>query len=456
MRGLKQVLLASILAVNPWMAAVPANADAIAQATEANRAVYRQQQERQIRPEHYNLNLRPVNDANEGFWRNLLWTTAIVEPQAPYVAEAIGQLMELATRSNLTQAQQRTVDMAMQVGTQLYRGHPTVYGNLEPVLGQTIERSPDPMWVAMAFSALVQNGLEPELQQQWATAIQQRFPNWTNNVYLYATLREVTERHQPAQPPPLTDLLEWTIAPDQPHLYVLCRPDRGVLCQAILKDRQGRFLTENGQLWSVPLSLRSIHDLSWIFSRGQTPQGIYRIQGTVPQPDTEFFRAFGQFSLVNLFVPFEAGVQEFVAGRSGSSMSNLSDYQALLPPSWRNYFPIQQTYWAGKAGRALFRIHGTGEATTFFSNNRRYPTSQNWNPTIGCLSALELYDESGRLLEADMPKILEALKTTGGQNFTGYLVVVDVPGDRPLQTELEALLANSTPQPFQSPVHPNP
>jgi hypothetical protein len=89
MRGLKQVLLASILAVNPWMAAVPANADAIAQATEANRAVYRQQQERQIRPEHYNLNLRPVNDANEGFWRNLLWTTAIVEPQAPYVAEAL-------------------------------------------------------------------------------------------------------------------------------------------------------------------------------------------------------------------------------------------------------------------------------------------------------------------------------------------------------------------------------
>ncbi|WAL61419.1 hypothetical protein [Thermocoleostomius sinensis] len=454
MTRLKQLLVAGILVISPGVTAVSAKADVMVQATEANRAMYRQQQERQIRPEHYDLNLRPVNNANESFWRNLLWTTAIVEPQAPYVAEAIEQLMSLATRSNLTTAQQRTIDMAMQVGTQLYLGHPTVYSRLEPTLVQTIEHSPDPMWVAMAFSALVQRGLDPASQQQWATAIQQRFPNWTHNVYLYATLREVAEYSQ--TPPPLSDLLEWTIAPHQPHLYVLCRPDRGVLCQAILKDRHGRFLTDNGQLWSVPLSLRSIHDLSWVFSRGQTPQGIYRIQGAIPQPDTEFFRAFGQFSLVNLFVPFEAGVQEFVVGRSGSWVG-LSDYQALLPPAWRNYFPIQQIYWAGKAGRALFRIHGTGEATTFFSNNQRYPTSQNWNPTIGCLSALELYDESGRLLAADMPKILEALRTAGEQNFTGYLIVVDVPGDEPIQTELETLnLANLTPQPSQSPVRPSP
>jgi hypothetical protein len=440
MRGLKQVLFASVLTINQWAAMLPADAEVIVQATGASRVAYRQQQERQIRPDHYDLNLHPVNDASEGFWRNLLWTTAIVEPQESYVADAIGQLIALSSRSNLSNAQQRTIDMAMQVGTHLFLAYPTVYANLEQAWVQTIERSQDPMWVAMAFSALVQADLAPELQQQWTTAIQQRFPNWADNVYLYTTLREAVERRQPSTMPPLTDLLEWTIAPGEPHLYVLCRPDRGALCQAILKDGTGRFLTENGQLWSVPLSLRSIHSLSWIFSRGQTPQGIYRIEGTIPQPDTEFFRAFGQFSLVNLFVPFEAGVQEFVAGRSGSSIGNLSAYQSLLPPSWRNYFPVQQTYWAGKAGRALFRIHGTGEATTFFSNNRRYPISQNWNPTIGCLSALELYDESGRLLEADMPKILEALKTAGGENFTGYLIVVDVPGsDRPVQAELEAL-----------------
>jgi hypothetical protein len=246
----------------------------------------------------------------------------------------------------------------------------------------------------------------------------------------------------PLELPPLKDLLDWTIAPGQPQMYVLCRPDRGVLCQTILKDGNGEFVRENGQLWSVPLALRSIHQLSWVFSRGQTPQGIYRIQGTVPQPDMEFFRAFGQFSLVNLFVPFEAGAREFIPGQRGKFAGTLTTYQSLLPPSWRSYFPMQQTYWAGKAGRGLFRIHGSGEATTFFSNNSRYPLSADWNPTIGCLSARELYDDSGRLLEADMPKILAALRSIGGNNFTGYLMVVEVPGaDTPVQAELQAALA---------------
>jgi hypothetical protein len=446
MNRLQQVLLGSVGAMI-YLAGLPitaqtAEAQIISQAQATARAEYRQQQERQIHPDRYRLDRHPVNDANEAFWRNLLWTTAIVEPQESYVAEAIAQIMALTARRNLSNAQLRTIDMAMQVGTQLYLGYPTVYASLEPALVRTIEQGQDPMWVAMAFSALAEN-LEPEQQQPWRDFIQQRFPNWATDTHLYATLRQVDERMQPSALPPLDELLDWTIAPGQPQMYVLCRPDRGVLCQAVLKDGQGRFLRENGELWSVPLSLRSIHDLSWVFSRGQTPQGIYRIQGAIPQPDTEFFRAFGQFSLVNLFVPFEAGVRDFVAGRRGTLSDRLSDYQALLPPSWRNYFPIQQTYWAGKSGRALFRIHGTGEATTFFSNNRRYPTSQDWNPTIGCLSALELYDETGRLLKADMPKILDALRSIGGDNFTGYLIVVDVPGENvPVQAELEASIAD--------------
>ena len=82
-------------------------------------------------------------------------------------------------------------------------------------------------------------------------------------------------------------------------------------------------------------------------------------------------------------------------------------------------------------GRSLIRIHGSGEAPDFFSkkghvsNENLY--SYNWNPTIGCLSALELYDEEGKLQQAGMPKILNALTTVGGKNFTGYMIVVEIP-----------------------------
>jgi len=457
MAGLKQTFLetflVSLFTVGTLLGAAPTTAQPIAASAStavsvaalsnaSARSEYRQQQVRQVRAENYSLTRHPVNDANEGFWRNLLWTTAIVEPQEEYVAEAIQGILGLTARRNLSNSQLRTIDMALQVGTQLYLSDATVYTSLERSFAQTIEQSQDPMWVAMAFSALVQQGMSPETRQQWSRFIKQRFPQWTQNVHLYATLQQVEALDNTPELPPLKDLLDWTIAPGQPQLYVLCRPDRGVLCQTVLKDGNGEFVQENGQLWSVPLSLRSIHNLDWIFSRGQTPQGVYRIQGTVPQPDTEFFRAFGQFSLVNLFVPFEEGVREFIPGQRGKFAGTLATYQALLPPAWRNYFPIQQTYWAGKAGRGLFRIHGSGEATTFFSNNSRYPMSADWNPTIGCLSALELYDDAGNLLEADMPQILGALRSVGGSNFTGYLIVVDVPGANiPVQAELQAALA---------------
>lgn len=189
--------------------------------------------------------------------------------------------------------------------------------------------------------------------------------------------------------------------------------------------------------------MRSIHGLGWNFVRGQTPQGIYKIEGVMPKPTAEFFGAYGQFPLVKLFLPFEPGVREFLPGRKGGFTGTIEDYQALLPASWRNYFPIQQSYWAGKIGRSLFRIHGSGEAPDFFTKKQQYPDSYNWNPTIGCLSALELYDETGKLQQADMPKILNAL-TNGG---SGYAIVVEVPNSSktPISiAEIEAMLQPKT------------
>lgn len=414
----------------------------IPQATATARVEQREKQDRQVLPENYDLNRYPVTDANERYWRNLLWTAAVREPQAEFVPQTIAAIMALSSRNNLSAAQGRTVNMALQVGTQLYLSNPSRYANLGEQFQQIIQKSTDPIRVAMAFSALTQAGMEPQQRQQWAELIRQRFPKWAENVQLLTTLRDASFQDRPPPLPPLTDLFAWRIAPEQLHLYVVCQPDRGVLCQSYLKDAQGRFVRQGEQLWSVPLLLRSIHGLAWNFYRGQTPQGIYRIEGEVPQPDTEYFRAYGFFALVNLFVPFEPGVKSFIPGQKGQLSPSLTAYQALLPPSWRNYYPIQQTYWAGKGGRSLFRIHGSGEAPSFFSNNSRFPQSGNWNPTIGCLSALELYDETGQLQQADMPTILNALTAAAGTpKFTGYLIVVEVPPG----TDVTAAIPTSAP-----------
>jgi hypothetical protein len=441
------VLNLTLLMSSPTVAMNPTQP--IPQATAAARIQQRQEQLREIFPERYDLTRYPVTDANERYWRVQLWATAVVEPQETYVNTAIAQILALTLRANLSAPQKRTVDMAMQVGTQLYLSNPAVYGDLQLSFLQTIEQSQNPQWVAMSLSALVKGGVSVPDQQQWIKRIiqriQQRFPQWENDVYLYPTLIEAASLNDPLKIPPLGELLQWQIVPNQLQIYALCRPDRGILCTTILKDPQGNFVQENGRLWSIPLWTRSLHGLAANFSRGQSPQGIYRIEGTIPQPDTDYFRAYGFFPLVQLFVPFEPGVKEFVPGRKGS-LPNISAYQELLPRSWQTYFPIQQSYWAGRAGRSLFRIHGSGEAPTFFTNNYRYPDAQGWNPAIGCLSALELYDAAGMLQQSDMPKLLEALARMSGKSLTGYLIVVEVPSEskQPVSlTEIETAIANA-------------
>ncbi|OLP17592.1 hypothetical protein BST81_14805 [Leptolyngbya sp. 'hensonii'] len=430
---LPALFLGPLLSMTP-PARVTAQAE-IPQATAAARIQQREQQVRQVRPENYDLAAYPVIDKNEKHWKFLLWTTAVVHPQEAFVGETISRILALTTQPRLSDPQKRTVDMAMQVGTQLYLSNPNLYDNIAQQLLQTIDRSSDPQWVAMALSALANPASNQKADrkalssavQQLRDRVRQRFPNWSGNVFLQTTLRDLDRIYAPSALPPLKDLLTWEIAPKQIHVYVLCRPNREVLCQTVVKNKQGEFVRQNGELWTVPLLLRSLHNLSWNFQRGATPQGIFRMEGMEEQPDLKFFRAFGQFPLVNLFVPFESGVKSFVPGQSGT-LKNLEGYQALLPSSWRGYWPIQQTYWAGRSGRTEFRIHGTGESPDFFSNKSLSSDSYVWNPTIGCLSALELYDNTGRLVQADMPKIVNLLTQLGGPKFAGYVIVVEIPG----------------------------
>jgi len=339
------------------------------------------------------------------------------------VAQGLGEVLALMQRPGLTAQQRRTVQLATKTATQLYVNNTSFYRELGEKFLQAIDRSSDPEWVAASLSALARAGVSQASLQDLTRKVKLRFPKWADHLYLVTTLRDIEESFV-TKTPPIADLLSWQIAPEQLHMYVFCQRDRYVLCRAVLKDRAGQFVRHsNGTLWSVPLLLKSLHNLNWNFERGETPQGVYRVE----EENDEFFRAYGNFDLVKLFLPFEAGTKEFLPGSPGPFQGSLSEYVNLLPPSWRSHWGMQQSYWAGKIGRNFFRIHGSGEAPNFFPGKDRYGDSYSWNPTIGCLSALELYNEKGQLVKADMPKILKALEIVGGKDFTGYVVVVDLP-----------------------------
>ncbi len=447
-------------AIRPKVAQAPPVQAYQPKATDLDRKAQILDQQLKSAPSRFDLQKYPVGDRYLQHWQESLWAIGVLAPEKEYALKALENILQMTTAANLTDPQKAIIDTAMQVSHQLYTLKPAVYGRLRQYFLRTIARSTDPQWVALSMSALSKSAIYPAIDAKGMPTpaiaklvekVQTRFPKWSEDLHLRTTVQNL-QNSQPSRTaniPDLGELLRWQIAPQQSQMYVLCRPNRDVLCVTLLKDGNGKFVRQNvqknGQLWSVPLLLQSIHNLDWNFTNGRTPQGVYRMEGISRQPDDEYFHAYGQFSLVNLFVPFEDGANRFLPNQKGKFTGGLKAYQALLPPTWRSFTPIQETFWAGSMGRSLFRIHGSGAAIDFFQNKAATvsATNFNWNPTLGCLSAIELYDDRGSLIKADMPKILNALNTVGKGKIEGYLIVVDVPSDRnvPLTiAEIEKLI----------------
>ncbi len=415
----------------------------ISKATQAERLRHQAEQEAYLTPDRYDLRRYPLTPEQEAHWRRNLWATALREPDFPELETAFETILPLSFVSSLTETEQRILEMTLQVSYQFYGRSDRWRDRLSPQFEQIVTWSPHPRWVAMALSALGTRD-NPE-RQVWIDRVKTRLPallkrgNENDRLLLDLALRHLEE--PPLSGAAIEEWLEWQVAPGELQLFVFCGPDRSQLCQTLLKDGQGRWVSESStldrdqrDLWSVPLAGRSLHGLPWYLSRGETPQGVYRLEGFIPQPDTDFFYAYGFFPLVNLFVPHEPGVESFVPSHPGT-IDTLGEYQALLPPRWRSVLAAQESYWAGQLGRSLFRIHGTGEATHFFVNADRFPQPNGWNPAIGCLSAREVYDAQGNFIEGDMPKILEALQRAQNATVspkspvravTGYVIVLDV------------------------------
>ncbi len=168
------------------------------QATAYARVQQRQEQLRQVRPEHYDLNRFPVNNKNEKHWRNILWTTAVVEPQESFVASAIDQILGMMNSSGLSDSQMRTIDTATKVGTQLYLKYPNLYASVGQRFVQAIDQSRDPEWVAVALSSLDKSGMPLERVQALAERVKARFPDWTKTFTCIPPFGMLLNRSRPA------------------------------------------------------------------------------------------------------------------------------------------------------------------------------------------------------------------------------------------------------------------
>ena len=239
--------------------------------------------------------------------------------------------------------------------------------------------------------------------------------------------------------PSLNELFENKFQNGKTILYSIQRHNRKFPGITIIKKPDGNFASNNdGSIFYIQQLALSFANLPAYIPNGNTPEGIFSIVGTYISP-TE---TIGPTPNVLIRSPFEVSPSVFYHHNNKFGNWNIADYKTLLPNSWKDYFPIYQSFYAGEIGRKLIIIHGSTDETKYFKNEPYYPLT----PTKGCLSSKEIWsDETGRQIESDQVKLIEAFNKT--HQYKGFLVVIELDNkQKPVEIQEILPLIKSGPQ----------
>ena len=156
---------------------------------------------------------------------------------------------------------------------------------------------------------------------------------------------------------------------------------------------------------------RSISNLPWYLSNGNTPQGLYRITGV----DTSTNKWIGPTANLQMVLPFENGPTVFF----DNDTLFAQHYANLLGPL-KNYICLWQTYKAGNLGRSEIIAHGTTIDPEFYKHQPYFPNT----PSLGCLCSPEIWNDKGEILSSAQQEWINELKKISKQPV--YLIVAEV------------------------------
>jgi len=254
--------------------------------------------------------------------------------------------------------------------------------------------------------------------------IREQFPNY-GNISILAELDKYLNTYTRYKAPAANDLIElfrYQQTVKKKAIYSFQRHNRDYAGLAIVQNADGSFMRyADGRLMVFEQLARSASGLPYFIPDGNTPQGVYSIQGTA----VTYNKLIGPTPNLQLVMPFERKWTTFFhAGDSVVYTPNndmLWGYLQLVPPAMRTMPWVTEAFYAGKVGRNSIIAHGTTIDPEYFRNKPYYPLT----PTMGCLCAKELWNVSnGRLLVSDQFNLVSAFGATAGNK--GYLYVIDL------------------------------
>lgn len=213
-------------------------------------------------------------------------------------------------------------------------------------------------------------------------------------------------------------LLRHSFGPNQPIIISMHRHNRDYPGITIIKKPDGSFLRNpDGSLFYINQLARSLCALPGYMKHGNTPQGIYSIQ-SIENTDSDYI---GPSPALVLSLPYEINYCAFIHQKSCSDTAwTLTKYSRLLPAGWRDYFPMQEAFYAGQAGRSDIMAHGSALDPALYRGKPYYP----FTPSLGCVTAFEAWrDRDGQLTISDQQALIRAYQAAGGNN--GYFILVE-------------------------------
>ncbi|MCO6497820.1 MAG: hypothetical protein J5I50_09180 [Chitinophagaceae bacterium] len=219
----------------------------------------------------------------------------------------------------------------------------------------------------------------------------------------------------------LKTLISKSFLPGETVVYSFQRKNRDYPGLVMVRKKDGSFVRDNGEYFHAPQLARGIANLPYFLTKGNTPQGLYRMFGFGVSSN----QSIGPTANIQLGMPVELSKAKFFDNKEDNSEWSIEDYRKVLPDAVKNFTPLFETYIAGSAGRNEIIAHGTTIDPAYYVGKPYYPMT----PTEGCLSTKEFWD--GKLIYSDQQRLVNALLAAGGAY--GYLLVLELNDeDRPV------------------------
>ncbi len=204
-----------------------------------------------------------------------------------------------------------------------------------------------------------------------------------------------------------------------PNQYVLVSfqyKDRNSPGYLMIRTAESKWVTDkkNEPLRYTQLA-RSITNMPYYLTNGNTPQGLFRITGL----DSSKNNWIGPTANLQMLMPYEQNNGPLFFSNPSDQLGNQHLYQSLLGPL-SSISGLWQSYEAGKIGRSEIIAHGTTIPTEFYFNQKYFPCT----PSLGCLCSPEIWNEEGKLVSSVQTEWITAIKKLPEQPT--YLLVIEL------------------------------